>query len=107
MPAALRGKRRGGAISARNHDRCLSKWDYLAANEVSFLPISNTIMSSAIELVRDSKIKARLRSLDCIQFATFLYFQRRFSNSILFTADHSLCLLAVEHSVRYFNPLSR
>ena len=106
-PAALRAKRRGKLISNNQHQRASSLWDLLSSNEITFTPIDKTIMNSALSLVLHSNIQCRLRSLDCIQFASFMELHRRLSRSILFTADHSLCSLAIEHSVPFFNPLTK
>jgi len=106
-PSGLRARLRAKTLSRSNHFRLTLKWEQLVQANIVFLPLNNEIIHAALTVMSNSKVQCRLRSLDCIQFASYLALRRRFSNAIFFAADFALCSLALEHSVPYFNPLSK
>jgi predicted nucleic acid-binding protein len=104
--SALRSRRRNHQLSFPKLTLLLAKWDRLKQRRIIFFPFDDEVLELALDIMTNSKIQCRLRSLDCIQFASFLLLRRRHSNAIFFTADFALCSLAIEHSVAFFNPLS-
>ena len=102
--SAIRSKRRNGVISGVDHQLILKCWDSFS-RQIAFNSISEEIITSASRILTTSKVSGRVRSLDCIHFATFLYVRTFFPESVLFSADTVVCALAQEAGVNFFNPL--
>jgi hypothetical protein len=107
VPSGLRSRLRAKQLSKSKHARLSLKWEKSAAEQIVFIPLGTNIIQSALSIMIESKIQCRLRSLDCIEFASFLALRHRFSTAVLFTANFALCSLAIEHSVSFFNPLAK
>jgi predicted nucleic acid-binding protein len=103
--SAMRARHRSGKLSVEGFDDVVREWNDLSQRLIVFRPITDAIMRSARELLTTSKVSGRLRSLDCIHFATFLEFRAIFPKTILFSADTTMCGLAGENGVSFFNPI--
>ena len=67
-------------------------------------PISDNVLAEAIAIVKKSIISSRLRSLDAIQFSTFLSYANTLPKIVLISSDASLIQLADEYKINVFNP---
>jgi predicted nucleic acid-binding protein len=104
--AAFRTKLRGGIISEGQHKELAAAWEEFSQRRVDFWPISDAVVEAARRIVLLSRTPGRVRSLDCIHFATFLQTRELFPDAVLFSADGTMCALAQEYGVPFFNPLS-
>jgi predicted nucleic acid-binding protein len=104
--SALRSRQPAGLLKKESFDLLTSSWAEFSSRRIAFLPISDSVLVSAMHLLSDSKVEGRLRSLDCIHFATFLEVSGKLPGTVLFTTDTVMCALATEASKPFFNPLA-
>lgn len=102
--SAMRAKQR--ADSALDYGPLLQSWSDFSERCVRYWPMTEAIVALACRLLATTQVSGRVRSLDCIHFSTFLEARKVVPGAILFSADTTMCALAQEYGVPFFNPLS-
>jgi len=102
--SAFRAKLKGNQINSQQMKKLEISWHELISNMVIY-PIDNNIIENATDIVKNTNVVGRVRSLDCIHLATYLMFKRSNKDIILLSTDDVMCNLAKEYTGKYFNPL--
>ena len=101
----MRRKNLEGNISDEGKYLARATWMDLE-RKIALKPVTTSIIQQAKDVIRHTSVSGRVRSLDCIHFATFLEYNEEFPDTILLSSDKTMCQLAEEKRLEFFNPLS-
>ncbi len=104
MDSVFRSKEKGGLETLAKIQKLRIAFNQFSTG-VILHPLSDSLIQDARLTIQNTKVSGRVRSIDCVHFATFLSIRIAIPSMILYSTDDTLCALAREAKAPYFNPL--
>lgn len=104
MESVIRRKLAETGKTIHDFSEEMRAWNEYGLRHFQFLRIDDGVIATARNLLRDTRIPGRLRSLDAIHLATCSIFGERFPGTIFLVSDTALIAAARSINLSVFDP---